>query len=699
MPIYKMDRLRKTYEDPPRPTRPPPKPKIKKKRKKNEKLKRRILRKLIRILVGVTRKSVFFINTKSERIRYATIIETRAALREFAAYLIFLVLATIVTQTYVHQSMYYSNDTSNQLLSLRKKLIKPSVFFEYNRINSINAFWIFMMTTFFEIFEHNDFNPNDRANIYNFTNETTTFSNIYGDVFNRTLLHGNILLGAPRLRQIRVARGLCVPNVALGKYLPDCFAPYSWFNEDRSDYRGIPFTSLTTAWTTPIWDEIDIYLGAGYVFDFTYDQDENRRLAMMLNKTNWLDAGSRLILLEYTLFHVNSRLFQSVKFLLECPPTGGILPQTRFRNLRYDCFFTDPSWKVFTAVIFYYILVGLRTKSEIIILRDVGFKTYRKNLVNAMDGSVCILSYVMVVYHVLHLFYMKKLTNAVKSTDEFITIDWGVFWNIQYANIAATVVFLAWMRLLHFIAFNRTMVIFVNVLKACANDLFGYFLMITAVLLAYAQYGMLLFGAKHRYFRNYVAAFMNMIRWILCDFDYRRLDNANSVIAPIYCVSYILSVYVILLHVFLAIINATYDMVKRDLKTKPQKLGAVFKIWMWNIFDFFYLICKRKKRPPNPSRTFTNEDPYETDQRIDPREAARAAIARKIAERNEPGLPMHIYVPARISRADLQLDLFFELLGHLTHRFNKMEERLTENIEELKIQRKERVDSLGRIPR
>lgn len=53
----------------------------------------------------------------------------------------------------------------------------------------------------------------------------------------------------------------------------------------------------------------------------------------------------------------------------------------------------------------------------------------------------------------------------VKKSDQYISLD--ICWEINriHNNIAGLVIFIAWIRLLYFIVFNRTMVMFVNLLQ------------------------------------------------------------------------------------------------------------------------------------------------------------------------------------------------------------------------------------------
>ncbi len=68
---------------------------------------------------------------------------------------------------------------------------------------------------------------------------------------------------------------------------------------------------------------------------------------------------------------------------------------------------------------------------------------------------------------------------------------------------------------------------------------------------------------------------------MLGKFDYMAFQHANRVLGPLFVVTYIALVYVILLNMFLAIINDAYHKVKRDLENNHSsfKVCDLWRCW------------------------------------------------------------------------------------------------------------------------
>lgn len=130
----------------------------------------------------------------------------------------------------------------------------------------------------------------------------------------RVFLHENLMLGPPRIRQIRVKRDSCFVNDAFIRYFSSCYADYSQSVEEvKKEHGGAPYRTMSELQATPLWTTLNFYRSGGYTFDMTYDKTENLEKVKSLRENNWLDRGSRLCVLEFNLYNENTDLFQSVK--------------------------------------------------------------------------------------------------------------------------------------------------------------------------------------------------------------------------------------------------------------------------------------------------------------------------------------------------------------------------------------------------
>ncbi|KAH8249293.1 hypothetical protein KR032_008238 [Drosophila birchii] len=601
---------------------------------------------------------------KTTRILYTTDEEVRDALIEFTVFIVFLILTSLVTLSVRHSYMFYFNDTMKKLFTTRDLVIAPSVTVNFERQITVPDWWDYLVYNFLVTLHGDltivDRGTNKTGTDQETTprpaptddirsNEETYFENridnhaqskdgYYWDpgpdmktgareirktipepptpvpdrqtrtkhnisnhhLEGRVFLYENLLLGPPRLRQIRVKKESCYVNDAFIRYFNSCYAAYSRGSEDMADFQGIQYQTMKSLHSMPLWTVLAYYRTGGYVIDLTYEKDENLAIVTNLKNNHWLDRGSRLCLVEFNLFNDNTDIFQSVKLIAEIPPTGGVIPQAQFQTVKQHSFFTDRSMAMLVVYIFWYIMVVYYTIYEINEVRKSGCKNYIFSIMNVLDCIILLLCYLALGYNIWHTLKISSVSTKAMAELTYQSLDVLCFWNIIYVDMMAILAFLVWIKIFKFISFNKTLVQFTTTLKRCSKDLAGFSLMFGIVFLAYAQLGLLLFGTKHPDFRNFITSILTMIRMILGDFQYNLIEQANRVLGPIYFLTYILLVFFILLNMFLAIIMETYNTVKGEITQGRSQLGSY--IYKKALGILYWIVhCGRKRRSQEPT--------------------------------------------------------------------------------------------------
>lgn len=140
------------------------------------------------------------------------------------------------------------------------------------------------------------------------------------------LLGENVLLGPPRLRQVRVRNGSCAVHELFKLQFSDCFGPFVGADEDRRPFgvgRGTAWTHSTTNADDAVggsggvfhWGQLAVYPAGGYYMDLTLKRATSEKLLRRLQADNWIDAGSRMVMLEFTVYNANLNLFCVAKYV------------------------------------------------------------------------------------------------------------------------------------------------------------------------------------------------------------------------------------------------------------------------------------------------------------------------------------------------------------------------------------------------
>jgi len=393
----------------------------------------------------------------------------------------------------------------------------------------------------------------------------------------------NKLMGVPRLRQLRVRNDSCTVPSLFKETIPECYGEWSTKNNDESEY-GL---ESETAWVYHTEKEMNgssdraqllTYPGAGFYQDLTRTRAKTFDVIGELRENRWIDRGTRVIYLDFTVYNPNINLFCVAKLTVEYPPSGGAMSSQKFRSvklLRYvsvgDYIIMGCEF-VFIAFIFYYLV------EECFEMKKQGCKEYFIEFWNWMDVIVIILSFVCIGFNFYRTFSVELLIeDLLQKPDEFADFEFFSYWQMQFNYGVAITAFLAWAKLFKYISFNKTMTQLTETMSQAKKDLASFGVMFFIVFFAFAQVGYLLFGTQVRDYRSIGNVLLTQMRIILGDFNFAELEATHSIFGPLYFILYIMFVFFVLFNMFLAIINDTYSAVKSDDSANDFEVMDFFK--------------------------------------------------------------------------------------------------------------------------
>uniref|UniRef100_A0A667ZLW5 Polycystin-2 n=1 Tax=Myripristis murdjan TaxID=586833 RepID=A0A667ZLW5_9TELE len=482
----------------------------------------------------------------------------RNILREMLTYITFLITLCILTYGMVSSNMYYYTKVMSQLfLDTQLSAGDPSTF---RSLSTMEDFWKFtegpfLTGMYWEVWYNNKSLPENQSLIY----------------------YENLLLGVPRLRQVRVRNESCSIHEDLRDEVQDCYSMYTPSNEDTASFGP----KNGTAWKytaegklngSSYSGQVSKYGGGGYYQDLSRTKEESAIQLRFLKDHLWLDRGTRAVFLDFSVYNSNINLFCIARLLVEFPATGGVVTSWQFQTVRLIRYVS--SWDYFVGMcevafclfILYYVV------EEVLEIR-IHRLHYFKSLWNSLDVLIVVLSVVAIIMNVTRTAMVSNLLKGLlENHNTHPTFEPLANLQVQFNNVAAVIVFFSWIKLFKFINFNKTMSQLSSTMSRCAKDLVGFAIMFFIIFLAYAQLAYLVFGTQVNDFSTFQASIFTQFRIILGDFEFSEIEEANPVLGPIYFTTFVFFIFFILLNMFLAIINDTYSEVKADMSQQRSEM-------------------------------------------------------------------------------------------------------------------------------
>ncbi|MBN3281828.1 PKD2 protein, partial [Polyodon spathula] len=479
-------------------------------------------------------------------------------LRELITYIIFLVILCFLTYGMVSSSMYYYTKVMSQLFL--DTPISNGEKTNFKTLASMSDFWKFtegplVGGLYWDVWYNNKTLPENQSLIY----------------------YENLLLGVPRLRQLKVRNESCAIHEDLRDEIQDCYNMYSAGNEDTSPFGLLNGTAWTYAKEEDLngsrhWGLITTYSGGGYYLDLSRTREKTAAKVKTLKENLWLDRGTRVVFIDFSVYNANINLFCVVRLVVEFPATGGTVTSWHFQTVKLIRYVSNFDYFLAACEIAFCLFILYYVVEEILEIR-IHRLHYFRSLWNCLDILIIVLSLAAVVINIYRTTTVKAvLKYLLENQETFSNFEQLAYLQIQFNNLAAVIVFFSWIKLFKFINFNKTMSQLSSTLSRCAKDVIGFAIMFFIIFLAYAQLAYLVFGTQVDDFSTFQACIFTQFRIILGDFDFAVIEEANRILGPIYFTTFVFFIFFILLNMFLAIINDTYSEVKADMAQQKSEM-------------------------------------------------------------------------------------------------------------------------------
>ncbi|OWF39370.1 Polycystic kidney disease protein 1-like 2 [Mizuhopecten yessoensis] len=403
----------------------------------------------------------------------------------------------------------------------------------------------------------------------------------------------NARIGPPRLRQVRMKRGKCPYDRLIENR--DCIPNYDMYEEDEESYC-VGWNDKTSAecnnprlysmnawqyqrsediWGIPITGEYETYGGGGYVLKLDNGLANSRYIAEELVKYHWINRATRAIFLEFTLYNANTNLFLYMIFLTEFTENGGLLTWVDVYPFRaYQHTGALGAYALLCYFIYLIVLIygTVKVVKKIIVQRLRFFK----NLWNVTDLSCVILSYLGVVLWCLrYVFASQSMDIYYENKKAFINFQHVVIYDVSFNVIIGFIVFVATIRLLRIMGYNKRMTQLASVISNASADLSGFAIIFGIGFFGWVILGYLLFGTNLYEYRSIFTTLGSLSNSLIGKNKLDAMTRAAPNFANFYFFTYVIFVMLILMTMFSAILNSSITTVRSDMNKLPDTYGIL----------------------------------------------------------------------------------------------------------------------------
>ena len=359
------------------------------------------------------------------------------------------------------------------------------------------------------------------------------------------------------------------------------------------------------------------YGGGGYVGDLGYEMDKAKEVILNLKEDKWIGRETRAIFVEFVLFEPSSNIYAFVRFLFNYQATGMIEPSYRVEPLAIY----GPSGGMANMIMFCQIMVVLFILWSIISACRQIFReklAYFKDLWNIIELLLIATAIGAIAVFILKMQYTTYIVKKVQDNPYArMSFDYVVFMTDVESAVLAVKIFLVTIRLLKLFRFNKHVRAVVRCVALVKGRITAFGFITATVMMAYAQIAMLVFGSHIYMYSTIIRAFINEFMMMLGSgvmFD--EVTNASRIIGPFFLFVYMMSMFVIMINFFMAILNDSMEDSKDDEETEEAIMAHFMSSYLrTSLRDIQYelksMVCKKRRKKPKRDLLERNESIYD----------------------------------------------------------------------------------------
>ena len=355
-------------------------------------------------------------------------------------------------------------------------------------------------------------------------------------------------------------------------HLPD--SQREWQNLTQLCPRPWRYSSGDELNNFPSWAQHHLYDGGGYVLDLGYDKPTAIRMMEDVKDKDWIDRRTRAVLLEFQVLNLNTNLMSIVTYHYEVLPFGFGLTYEKIDTIKLFNLQSLSYGFYLTCQILFLLLVLVYIAIILIRLYRQGCSFF-KRVWNWIDIGQILSALLAIVFYVIKSKFMHDSIQELRK-NPFVTVSFqfAILWT-EMENVAlSAALFIATLKILHFIRLNPHVQMLAWTIASAKNDIFSFCTLFGIIFIAHAHFAYLAFGSSVYSFSSVLRSFASEFELSLGNTDHvTGIHDVNQILGPIFTASFMLSLAVLLVNIFISILDMSLHDVKEDEERMQEAFG------------------------------------------------------------------------------------------------------------------------------
>ena len=377
--------------------------------------------------------------------------------------------------------------------------------------------------------------------------------------------------------------------------ITDCYFDYSQKSEDTTPlslpgWKSLPFN---TSWpkaleicpkpwryqtakqldNNPIKGTYNSYEAGGYVAVLGYDEGTARGVLSETFGYGWVDRQTRAVILEFSVFNVNTNLISIATYFYEVLATGAAFTTMRIDTL--ELYSTESGTLLFFLICqFIFIAMVLFYFVRMLITLYRQRLHFFKSVWNIVDVLTIIFSIASVA---IYMIKSKSVLASIKSiqANPYDIVHFHTALDLaSWENVAISFgIFMVTLKLLNLIRFNPYVIYLFSSFRQSVGYQLSYLGLFFIVFNAFVISGKQFFGRTVLAYSSYMQAIISQFEFLLgAAVPLDDLRSENPFIGPSFAFLYMLTTTIFLMNMLVSVLNKSYNDAKVHAEESAEEL-------------------------------------------------------------------------------------------------------------------------------
>ncbi|XP_078701302.1 uncharacterized protein LOC144927629 isoform X3 [Branchiostoma floridae x Branchiostoma belcheri] len=411
----------------------------------------------------------------------------------------------------------------------------------------------------------------------------------------------SVLVAPPSMIQARVKPGLCTVPAVMQRSFDECSSGYDEHTKETGAFRkgwervmntsameseAPGWTYLPSGYTSlPIYGVTTQYWGDGFGLNLGKSADEMRSILAELKANRWIDKRTRAIFLEALLYNGNLDLFTSLTMVFEFSETAGVFTHHRVQAFRLH---QRPGTigYIYVLMEITFVIVLLYTLwKETKTARAAGL-AYLMEPWKVVEIINFFLAFTVIALYGFKRTYSSMAMAAINAgKDEVHHFRSAVNVSLVYGWFLAFLTFVNMLKFLRLLRFNPFLAKLMSMIRGMSVEFSSFTVYLFLSMSAFGVYGYLKFGLIVEEYSTISKSFSTLFQMTLGNFYYYELREASPILGPIYFITFICIIFLVLMNIAMAIIDSALPDVRNHIMSEDDEY---FIQGLWERFTTFF---------------------------------------------------------------------------------------------------------------